>query len=128
MKKIPDIDDPGGWRWVLVALLLLERLSAKYGFPLDDTWRNVAAWEFTFSNLWTWSGLIPLPFLLLKKRSGGWLCALSTTLLLIRTCIPLAGEYPATGAVWTLFPIALSMTFIFLYDQSFWPIDKRNTR
>lgn len=125
MKNIPKIDDPGAWQWVLIALLALERLSAHYGFPLDDPWRTADPWEFKFAFLWTWFGLLPLIFLLFKKRSGGWFCGLSTTLLLIRTCIPLAGEYPATGAVWVLFPIALSMTFIFLYDQSFWHTDSR---
>lgn len=125
MKNIPKIDDPGAWRWVLIVLLVLERLAAHYGFPLADPWRTAASWEFTFALLWSWFGLLPLALVLLKRRSGGWLCGLSTLLLLIRTCIPLAGEYPSTGAVWVLFPIALSLTFIFLYDQSFWSTDSR---
>ncbi len=125
MKNIPKVDDPGAWRWVLIALLGLERLSAHYAFPLNDRWRTAEPWEFTFALFWTWFGLLPLVLVFFKKRSGGWWCGLSTTLLLVRTCIPLAGEYPATGAVWVLFPIALSMTFIFLYDQSFWDTDSR---
>ena len=109
---------PGVWNWVLLVLLLAERLVAWKAFPLADA----AAWERAF--FWAWSpGLLILaaPALALRARAGGWLAFLSGLALAARSCVPLVGEDPAAWAVVTLMVASATLSFAFLFEQSFWP-------
>lgn len=109
---------PGVWRWALLALLAVERLVAWKAFPLADA----APWERIF--FWVWSpGLLLLaaPLLAFRKRAGGWLAFLSGVALIGRSCVPLVGEDPAAWAVVTLMVASATLTFAFLFEQSFWP-------
>ena len=128
---------PGVWNWMLAILLVLERLSAWFAFPLDDPWTSYRGWEGAF--LWIWGaglGLLALPLLFLRRRAGGWLAGLSGTALLARAAIPLAIEAPygkqtselaSDSILVTLVFIVASatLTFAFFHEQSFWP---RNSR
>ena len=109
---------PGVWNWILVVLVLAERLTAWKAFPLADA----APWERAF--LWAWGlGLLvaTAPALALRARAGGWLAFLSGLALIARSCVPLAGEEPASWAVVTLMVASVTLSFAFLYEQSFWP-------
>ena len=109
---------PGVWNWILLVLLLLERFASLKAFPLEDA----AAWERAFAYGWGW-GLLALaaPLLALRWRGGGWLAFLSGLALILRSCVPLLGEAPAAWAVLTLMIASATLTFAFLYEQSFWP-------
>ena len=109
---------PGVWRWALLLLLAVERITAWKAFPMEDA----ASWERIF--FWAWgAGLLALavPALILRKRPGGWLAFLSGAALIARSCVPLVGEAPAAWAVITLMVASATLTFAFLYEQSFWP-------
>ena len=108
---------------MLLALLFIERAVAWGVFPLNDPSREVATWETPF---WIgWGGvllvlaLVPLS---LRQRAGGWISALSSILLIARSCLPLLDEKPAAGAVITLMVASATLTFAFLYEQSYWPV------
>lgn len=120
LTRIPETSELGAWRWVLLILLGLERWACLSLLGIDDTWRNVGLWEHQFNTIWGWTGVAIIPLLIMKKRVAGWAVAISSLALLVRISIPLVSEDPASGAVVALFPIALSLTFAFLYDQSFW--------
>ncbi len=109
---------PGVWNWILLVLLCAERLTALKAFPLADA----ASWERVFSYAWGW-GLLALavPFLALRMRPGGWLAFVSGLALILRSCVPLLGESPVPWAVLTLMIASGTLTFAFLYEQSFWP-------
>lgn len=121
--EIPRTSDRGGWGKVLLVLLLIERAAAWGAFPLDDLSREIADWEMTFWISWG-LGLLLLALmpLALRRRAGGWLSALSGLLLIARSCLPLLGEKPAAGAVITLMVASATLTFAFLYEQSYWPV------
>ena len=109
---------PGVWNWALMALLGGERLVAWKAFPFA----GAAPWERVF--LYAWGlGLaaLALPALGLKRRAGGWLALLSGIALIARSCVPLLGEDPAAWAVVTLMVASATLSFAFLYEQSFWP-------
>jgi len=109
---------PGVWRWALLVLLVLERLTASKAFPLE----GAGSWERTFLYSWGWGLLIlAAPLLVLRRRSGGWLAFLSGAALIVRSCVPLLSEVPVPWAVITLMMAAGTLTFAFLYEQSFWP-------
>ena len=109
---------PGVWRWALLVLLALERLTAFKAFPLE----GAASWERVFLYAWGWGLLIlATPLLVLRRRSGGWLAFLSGVALILRSCVPLLSEVPVPWAVITLMMAAGTLTFAFLYEQSFWP-------
>ncbi len=113
--------EPGAWRWVLVLLLVVERLAVAWGFPLEDPTREVGAWERTFVQGWGWGGLLlSVPLLLARKRPGGWVAGLSGFALMIRSCVPLLGEKPADAAIWTLMVASATLTFAFFHEQSWW--------
>lgn len=109
---------PGVWRWALLVLLLLERFTAIKAFPAE----GAAPWERIFLYAWGW-GLLALaaPLLALRWRAGGWLAFLSGLALILRSCVPLLSEIPVPWAVITLMVAAATLTFAFLYEQSFWP-------
>ena len=109
---------PGVWNWILLILLVLERLTAIKAFPLEDA----ALWERIFLYAWGWGLLaVAAPLLALRWRAGGWLAFLSGGLLILRSCVPLIGEAPVPWAVVTLMVAAATLTFAFLHEQSFWP-------
>lgn len=120
--EIPKVSERGGWGRVLVALLLIERAVAWAAFPLDEASHEIAAWERLY--WWIWGLLLfgiasfPLAF---RRRVGGWLAALSGGFLILRACVPLLGEKPAAGAVVALMVASATLTFAFLYEQSYWP-------
>ncbi len=122
--KIPNTSDRGGWNWLLIVLLLLERATAWFAFSLNDSSRDIASWENSFWIAWGLVGLLlavlPLSF---RHRAGGWFSALSAFVLLVRACIPLLGEKPAADAVVVIMAASITMTFAFLYEQSFWELD-----
>ena len=119
--EIPKTSDKGGWNWVLLSLLLIERAVAWGAFSLNDQAREIASWEKSFWIWWGLAWLVPAALsLVLRRRAGGWLSALSSLVLLVRCCIPLVGEKPAAGAVVALMVTSATMTFAFLYEQSFW--------
>lgn len=110
---------PGVWRWALLVLLLLERLTATKAFPLTD---GAAPWERVFLYAWGWGLLaVAAPLLALRWRAGGWLAFLSGSLLILRSCVPLLSESPVPWAVITLMMASATLTFAFLFEQSFWP-------
>lgn len=121
--EIPKTSDQGGWGRVLITLLLIERAVAWGAFPLNDPSRGILAWEPSSWIVW---GLVLLLLamvpLALRRRVGGWLAALSGLLLIARSCLPLLGEKPAAGAVVTLMVASATLTFAFLYEQSYWPV------
>ena len=103
---------------MLLILLLAERLAAWKAFPLSDA----APWERGFAIVWGAALLITaLPALALRRRVGGWLAFLSGLALTARSCVPLVGEDPASWAVLTLMVASATLSFAFLYEQSFWP-------
>lgn len=113
---------PGAWHWLLLVLLLAERVAACYAFPLNDLDHPPAAWERLFLHGWGWGlFLLAAPFLVLRRRAGGWLAALSSLALIGRDCVPLLGEAPAAGAVVVLIVTSATLTFAFLHEQSYWP-------
>jgi hypothetical protein len=105
---------PGAWAWLLVLLLLTERGAAWLALPPFSETRAVGAWELPFA--WAWG----LGLLALRRRAGGWLACLSGAALTLRSCIPMLAEKPADGAVWTLMVASATLTFAFLYEQSYW--------
>lgn len=121
--EIPGTSDKGGWNWLLLCLLLVERAMAWFAFSLNDSSRGIASWETAFWIAWGLGGLllaaVPLVF---RHRAGGWFSALSSLVLLIRSCIPLLGEKPASDAVLAIMATSVTLTFAFLYDQSYWPV------
>ena len=123
--KIPNTSDQGGWNWLLICLLLIERAVTWFAFSLNDPSREIASWETTYWIAWGaglfLAALIPLLF---RLRAGGWLSALSSLLLLVRSCLPLVGEQPAAGAVMAIMATSVTMTFAFLYEQSYWPVSE----
>ncbi len=123
--EIPKTSDKGGWNWVLLILILAERAVAWGAFPLNDQTREIMSWEKPF---WIWWGLalmvIAMIALVRRHRAGGWLSALSSLVLLARCCIPLMGEKPAAGAVVVLMVTSATLTFAFLYEQSYWPVSE----
>lgn len=112
---------PGAWAWLLVLLLLVERGAAWMALsPFSET-RAVGGWELPF--WWSWGlgiGALGAALLAFRKRPGGWLAFLSGAALVLRSCIPMLAEKPADGAVWTLMVASATLTFAFLYEQSFW--------
>ena len=109
---------PGVWNWMLLVLLALERLAALKAFPMEDA----APWERLFLHGWGWGLLIPVvPLLIFRRRAGGWLTLVSGMALIARSCVPLVGEAPVPWAVVTLMVASATLTFAFLYEQSFWP-------
>ena len=109
---------PGVWNWILLILLVLERLTALKAFPLEGT----APWERVFLHAWGWGLLaVSAPVLALRWRAGGWLAFLSSLALILRSCVPLLSEAPVPWAVITLMVASATLTFAFLYEQSFWP-------
>lgn len=121
--EIPKTSDKGGWNWLLLCLLLLERAVAWFAFSPTDLNRDIARWETGFWLFWGLGGfLLAAVPLLLRHRAGGWISALSTSALIVRTCIPLLGEKPAADAVLVILATAVSLTFAFLYEQSYWPL------
>jgi len=125
--EIPKTSDKGGWNWLLLGLLFLERAVAWYAFSPNDLNRDVARWENAFWLFWGLGGLlVAVVPLLLRHRAGGWLSALSSLALIVRACIPLLGEKPAADAVLVILATAGSLTFAFLYEQSYWPLLDRD--
>ena len=125
--EIPKTSEKGGWNWLLLSLLLLERAVAWFAFSLNDPSRDIASWEAGYWMAWGLGGfLLAAAPLLLRHRAGGWLSALSSFVLLIRCCIPLLGEKPAADAVVVIMVTSITMTFAFLYEQSFWPVLERD--
>lgn len=121
--EIPQTSDKGAWNWLLVSLLLIERTVAWFAFPLNDSGREMARWETGFWMAWGLGGLLlAVVPLMLRHRAGGWLSALSGLVLLARSCIPLLGEKPAAGAVVVIMATSATLTFAFLYEQSYWPV------
>ena len=120
---IPNTTDKGGWHWLLLGLLLFERMVAWFAFSLNDPSREIARWETGFWMAWGLGALLlaSVP-LLLRHRAGGWLSALSSFVLLARSCIPLLGEKPAAGAVVVIMATSVTLTFAFLYEQSYWSV------
>lgn len=122
--KIPDTSDRGGWNWLLLSLLLIERAVAWFAFSLNDSSRDIASWENGFWIAWGLGvfllAVLPLVF---RHRAGGWLSAISGFVLLVRACIPLLGEKPAADAVVVIMATSITLTFAFLYEQSFWELD-----
>ncbi len=119
---IPKTSEQGGWRWVLATLLLTERAIAWGAFALSDETREIAAWEQPFWLGWGAALLVvALPALLARHRAASWLSGLSGLALVARACVPLLGEKPAAGAVVALMVASATLTFAFLYEQSFWP-------
>ncbi len=118
---------PGAWHWLLLILLLAERLLAWFAFPVDESRWLASGWETPF--LWIWGGglgLLALGPLAFRRRAGGWLAMLSGCALALRACIPMLGEGRSAegqvyGAVWSLMVASATITFAFLYEQSFWP-------
>lgn len=114
------------WWWLLLLLLLTERTLAWMSFPLDESRWLAQGWEQPF--LWVWGlglGLFAAPFLALRKRAGGWLAGLSGCALALRACVPMLSEGPSAeaqvyGAVVSLMAASATITFAFLYEQSFW--------
>lgn len=121
--EIPKTSDKGAWNWLLLALLLIERAVAWFAFSPNDPSREIAQWETTFWIAWGLGGLLlaAVP-LILHRRAGGWLSAFSSFVLLTRSCIPLLGEKPAADAVVVIMATSATLTFAFLYEQSFWPV------
>lgn len=117
----------GAWWWLLLILLLAERFLAWTSFPVDESRWLASGWERPF--LWTWGaglGLLAALPLALRRRAGGWLAGLSGLALALRACIPMlsegrAAEQQVVGAVWSLMAASATLTFAFLYEQSFWP-------
>lgn len=112
---------PGVWAWLLIVLVLMERGAAWLALPPFSETRAVGAWEIPF--WWAWGmglGILGLPLLAFRKRPGGWIAFLSGGALVIRSCLPMLAEKPAEGAVWTLMVASASLTFAFLYEQSYW--------
>lgn len=108
----------GVWNWILLILLAMERLAAIKAFPVE----GAAAWERTFFYAWSWGLLaVAAPLLALRWRAGGWLAFLSGVALILRSCVPLLSEAPVPWAVVTLMVASATLTFAFLYEQSFWP-------
>lgn len=114
---------PGAWAWLLVLLLLTERGAGWLALPPFSETRAVGAWEAPF--WWAWGlglGAAAILLLALRRRPGGWLAFLSAAVLALRSCIPMLAEKPADGAVWTLMVASATLTFAFLYEQSFWAL------
>lgn len=108
----------GVWNWILLVLLGMERLAALKAFPLE----GAVAWERAFFYVWSWGLLAAAaPLLALRWRAGGWLAFLSGVALILRSCVPLLSEAPVPWAVVTLMIASATLTFAFLYEQSFWP-------
>lgn len=123
--EIPRTSDKGGWNWLLICLLLIERAVAWFTFPLNDASRDIAPWEADFWMVWGLGGLLlAVVPLILRHRAGGWLSAFSSFVLLVRCCIPLLGEKPAAGAVVAIMATSVTLTFAFLYEQSYWPVQE----
>ena len=121
--EIPKTSDQGGWNWLLLSLLLIERAVAWFAFSLNDPSRDIAQWETSFWIAWGLGGLLlAVVPLLLRHRAGGWLSAFSSFVILTRSCIPLLGEKPAAGAVVVIMATSITLTFAFLYEQSYWPV------
>lgn len=121
--EIPKTSDKGGWNWLLLSLLLIERAVAWFAFSLNDPSRDIAPWETSFWIAWGLGGLLlAVVPLLLRHRAGGWLSAFSSFVILTRSCIPLLGEKPAAGAVVVIMATSITLTFAFLYEQSYWPV------
>jgi hypothetical protein len=128
---------PGAWNWMLALLLVLERASAWYAFPLDDHWLSYGGWEAGFLKVWGLAlAALAIPCLAFRKRAGGWLAGLSGMVLLVRAALPLAMEAPtgkqapelaSDSILITLVFLAASatLTFAFFYEQSFWPRNNR---
>lgn len=109
---------PGAWHWMLIVLLVAERLTALKAFPTE----GAASWERLFLYGWGWGLLIlTAPLLIFRRRAGGWLAFLSGVALIVRSCVPLLGEAPVPWAVITLMVASATLTFAFLHEQSFWP-------
>lgn len=123
--EIPGTSSKGGWNWLLICLLLIERAAAWFAFSLNDPSRDIATWEPAYWIAWGLGlflvALIPLIF---RHRAGGWLSALSSLVLLVRSCLPLLGETSAAGAVVTIMTTSVTLTFAFLYEQSYWPVSE----
>ena len=109
---------PGAWHWMLLVLMGLERLVAYKAFPLE----GAESWERAFLAAWG-AGLLVLALapLALRRRAGGWLAFLSGAALIVRSCVPLLGDAPVPWAVIALMVASATLTFAFLYEQSFWP-------
>lgn len=121
--EIPKTADKGGWNWLLLGLLLIERAAAWFAFSPNDTSRDIAHWETGFWIVWGLIGLLlAVVPIMLRRRAGGWLSALSSFVLLARACIPLLGEKPAADAVVVIMATSVTLTFAFLYEQSYWPV------
>lgn len=111
----------GAWRWILIFLLALERLAAWLAFAPEDPRWAVEAWEIRFFWAYGVGGFVLAGALLaLRKRPGGWLAGLSGLALMVRSCLPLLGEKPADGAIWTLMVASATLTFAFFHEQSWW--------
>lgn len=116
----------GAWHWLLLLLLLGERLIALLAFPVDESIWLASGWERPF--LWVWGaglGALSLIPLVQKKRLGGGLAALSGLILSLRACVPMlnegrSAEQQVYGAVGALMVASATLTFAFLYEQSFW--------
>lgn len=118
--------EPGTWFWLLLILLGAERLTALFAFPIDESIWLASGWERPF--LWVWGGgiglLAAIP-LALKMRWGGWVAALSGLALSLRACVPMlsegrTAEQQVYGAVCSLMVASATLTFAFLYEQSYW--------
>lgn len=129
--SITDAATPRGvWWWLLLALLALERLLAWTSFPVDESRWLAPGWERPF--LWIWGLGLGLPaagLLVFRRRAGGWLAFLSGLALALRACVPMisesrAAESQVQGAVWSLMAASATLTFAFLYEQSFWRRDE----
>lgn len=125
--SISDGATPAGvWYWLLLLLLSGERLLAVFAFQVDESRWLAAGWERPF--LWLWGLALGLPamgLLALRRRMGGWLAALSGFALAARACVPVLSESRSAeeqvyGAVFSLMVASATLTFAFLYDQSFW--------
>ncbi|HJW09569.1 MAG TPA: zinc ribbon domain-containing protein [Holophagaceae bacterium] len=128
---------PGVWNWLLMLLLLGERLMAWLAFPLDDPWQSYRGWEGGFLLAWGLGlAVLALPSLAFRHRAGGWLAGFSGLALLARAAIPLAMEAPlgkqapelaSDSILMTLVFIvgSATLTFAFFYEQSFWPRNNR---
>lgn len=124
----------GAWAWALVALLLAERGMAWAAFPLERSYHLTAVWELPFFQIWGGGlAILAVPLLMMKKRFGGWLAILSGLALVVRASVPLIEVEPvgqaAEALAWAstllilvFFVAGTTLTFGFLFEQSFWPV------
>jgi hypothetical protein len=125
--SISDAACPAGaWHWLLLVLMMGERILALLVFQVDESRWLAAGWERPF--LWIWGLGLGFPASLLlarRRRSGGWLAAVSGFALAARASLPLVSENRVSagqvyGGVLAFMVASATLTFAFLYEQSHW--------